>query len=107
MIYELRIYHMHPGKMEAIHKRFSEVTINLFAEHHMKTIDFWEDAQGSNTIYYVLEHKDIESRNANFNTFQNDERWIKAKTLSEKDGLIVEKVESYLMTRVPYSPNKA
>ena len=104
MIYELRIYHMHPGRMDAIHKRFSEVTLNLFSEYGMKTIDFWEDAQGSNIIYYILEHKDIESRNKNFNAFQSDDRWIKAKALSEKDGLIVEKVESFLMKRVPYSP---
>ena len=51
MIYEFRIYHIYPGKMVAIHKRFSNHTIDLFAKHGMKTVDFWEDAVGNNKIY--------------------------------------------------------
>ena len=33
MLYELRVYHMHPGRLPAIHKRFSEVTLDLFKDH--------------------------------------------------------------------------
>ncbi|MDK2801070.1 MAG: hypothetical protein PWP27_2117 [Clostridiales bacterium] len=104
MIYELRVYYIYPGKMDAIHKRFSDVTLELFKKHSMKTIDFWEDAEEKNKIYYILEHKDMESRNQNFEAFKNDPEWIKAKSLSEADGPIVEKVESFFMKRVPYSP---
>ncbi len=104
MIYELRIYHIHPGKMDAIHKRFSNVTINLFKKHGMRTVDFWEDAQGNNTIYYILEHKDMETRDKSFDAFRNDPEWIEAKRQSELDGDIVVKVENFFMARVPYSP---
>ena len=104
MIYELRTYHIHPGKMEAIHKRFSTITLDLFKKHGMNTLDFWEDGEGKNTIYYILEHKDRESRNVSFEAFENDPEWIEGKRLSELNGPIVEKVEVIFMNRLPYSP---
>ena len=104
MIYELRIYYIHPGKMEDIHKRFSEATLDIFKKHDLRTVDFWEDAEGKNIIYYILEHDDMDARNRNFETFRNDPDWIEAKESSERDGPIVERVENFFMKRVPYSP---
>ena len=103
MIYELRVYHIHPGRMDAIHQRFADHTIDLFKKHGMGVVDFWEDLT-ENTIYYTMEHPDKESRDKNFDAFINDPEWIDVKTKSELDGPIVVKVESYLMKRVPYSP---
>lgn len=40
MLYELRIYHIHPGKMQAINDRFSNHTLRIFAKHGIKVIDF-------------------------------------------------------------------
>jgi len=104
MIYELRIYHMHAGKMPAIHQRFSEVTLNLFRKHGMTVCDFWEDAEGNAKLYYILEHADRASRDTQFKAFENDPNWIQAKERSEEDGPIVEKLENYFMKRAPYSP---
>jgi hypothetical protein len=104
MIYELRTYYIHPGKMEDIHKRFSTLTLDLFKKYGMNTVDFWEDAEGKNVIYYILEHKDMEARNKSFEAFQKDPQWVEGKKLSELNGPIVEKVESTFMKRVPYSP---
>lgn len=108
MIYELRIYHIHPGKMEDINNRFKNITIELFKKHGMKIVDYWEDAEGNNKIYYIVEHKDRESRDRSFQSFVNDQEWIDAKAQSELNGPIVERVENYFMNRVPFSPaNKA
>jgi hypothetical protein len=104
MLFELRIYHMYPGKMADIHKRFSQHTIKLFEKHDMKTVDFWEDSEGNLKIYYILEHVDKETRDKSFEAFVNDPEWLEVKRLSELDGPIVERIESYFMNRVPYSP---
>ncbi len=103
MIYELRIYHIHPGKMSAIHQRFESHTLALFKKHGMDVMDFWEDIT-ENRIYYTMEHPDLESRNQRFSAFIKDPEWIRVKEESEKNGAIVEKVESFIMNRVPYSP---
>ena len=103
MIYELRIYHIHPGRMDAIHERFREHTLDLFAKHGMGVIDFWEDLE-TNTIYYTMEHPDKETRDRNFASFVADPEWIAVRDKSEESGPIVKQVDSYLMKRVPYSP---
>lgn len=97
---------MYPNRMDAIHKRFANHTIGLFSEHGLEIIDFWKDAEGNDKLYYVLEHKDMETRNKNFESFVNDPEWIEVKRLSELDGPIVEKIESFYMNRVPYLPVK-
>lgn len=103
MLYELRIYHIHPGRMQAIHDRFSNHTLGLFAKHGMKVADFWEDIDAEhNRLYYVLEFADMQAREAAFKAFQSDPEWQKVKSDSEKDGPIVEKLESIFLKRVPY-----
>jgi hypothetical protein len=90
--------------MDAIHRRFSDVTLKLFDRHGMRTVDFWEDAEGHDRIYYLLEHGDREAREESFRAFREDPEWIRAKEQSEADGPIVESVEPSFMKRVPHSP---
>ncbi len=103
MLYELRVYHMHPGRLPAIHKRFREVTLGLFAEHGIHVCDFYEDADGAERIYYVCSFPDRAARDAAFASFEADPRWRAAFDASHADGgPIVAKVENFFMTRVPY-----
>lgn len=104
MLYELRIYHIHPGRMDAIHARFANHTLALFEKHGMKTVDFWEDAEGKERLYYVLEHANRELRDLHFQNFMDDPEWKQVKALSELDGPIVSTIEVHFMNRVPYSP---
>ncbi|MDA3852062.1 MAG: NIPSNAP family protein [Spirochaetaceae bacterium] len=101
MIYELRIYDIHPGRMDNIKKRFEEKTLALFEKQQMIVLDFWQDLN-ADKIYYVVQHDDVESRNRNFDAFLNDPEWLETKRLSELDGPIVQKVESFLMSRIPF-----
>jgi hypothetical protein len=102
MIFELRIYYTYPGKLEALHKRFSDITFRLFQKHGLKIVDFWDDALGEERLYYILEFKDMEMRNDNFDAFLNDPEWIGAEKRSVANGPIVEKVESFFMNRVAF-----
>jgi hypothetical protein len=40
MIYQLRVYWSPPGKAEAMHARFRNVTLPIFARHGMKVVGF-------------------------------------------------------------------
>ena len=106
MLYELRIYHMHPGRLQAAHKRFEEVTLKLFKKHGITVCDFFEDAEGAEKLYYICAFEDRKQRDAAFDAFNADPQWRAAYAASHADGRIVEKAESYFMKRVPYSkPN--
>ena len=102
MIYELRIYHMCPGKMEAISNRFRDVTLPLFTRHNIVVDRFWTDAEGKETLYYVCAFPSTEAMAAAWDAFRADPAWIESKAKSEENGAIVEYVESFIMQDAPF-----
>ncbi|MBX5496927.1 MAG: NIPSNAP family protein, partial [Bryobacteraceae bacterium] len=52
---------------------------------------------------YVLAHKDMESAKRSWEAFRTDPDWVKVKEESEKNGKIVEKVDSVYMRPTDYS----
>ncbi|MBM3812228.1 MAG: NIPSNAP family protein [Acidimicrobiia bacterium] len=108
-VYELRTYTALPGRLDALNKRFREHTAKLFEKHGMKNIGYWvpqDEPRKANTLIYVVSHKSREAAAKNWEAFRNDPEWVKARTESEKDGKIVDKVESVFMDAVDYSPLK-
>lgn len=108
-VYELRTYTTLPGRLDALHKRFREHTIQIFKKHGMVSLYYWtptEEPKKSNTLIYVLKHKSRAAADASWKAFREDPEWVKVRTESEKDGKIVDKVESVFMDAVPYSPMK-
>ncbi|WP_219834210.1 NIPSNAP family protein [Paenibacillus sp. R14(2021)] len=103
MLYELRIYDVHPGKMQTIRDRFRDHVIALFAKHDMRITLFWEDAEEvNNRLYYVVEHDDMDARNLNYERFRADPEWIEVKRVSEQGGPIVKKQESIFMKNAAF-----
>jgi NIPSNAP protein len=41
VVYELRIYHVAPGKIENLVARFRNHTMKLFADHGIKSVAYW------------------------------------------------------------------
>lgn len=41
VVYELRIYHVVPGRMEDLVARFRDHTMKLFAAHGIKSVAYW------------------------------------------------------------------
>jgi NIPSNAP len=99
MIYELRHYIPVPGKEAAILNRFKNHTFGIFKKNGFKTLNFWLDAKGSGQLWYVLGWESISSMETGWDTFRKDQEWIEAKEATEKDGPIVEKIESILLTQ--------
>ncbi len=106
MLYELRTYTTVDGRLPALHKRFKDHTLKLFEKHGMKNVVYLTPVDKPNTLVYLLAHKDLKTRDASFEAFRNDPDWIAARDASEKDGKIVEKVESVYLNPVDYSPMK-
>lgn len=108
-VYELRTYHCMPGRLEALKTRFREHTTKLFAKHGMKNIGYWipADAPDSqNTLIYILAHESRDAAKKSWTDFQNDPEWKAVRDASEKDGKIVEKVDSVYMTPTDFSALK-
>jgi hypothetical protein len=106
-VYELRVYHANPGKLDALHARFRDHTCKLFKKHDMEVVGFWTPMQGEeakNTLYYILAFPSVEAQKKSWQEFRTDPEWIKVKADSEKDGVLVNKVDSTNLKASDYSP---
>jgi hypothetical protein len=106
-VFELRTYTTLPGRLDALHKRFREHTNGIFVKHGMSLIGYWTPAEGEtskNTLVYMLAYPSMAAREASWKAFREDPDWMKAREESEKDGKIVEKVESLFLSPTDYSP---
>jgi len=108
-VYELRMYHVNPGKMDALRNRFRDHVDALFRQHNMKSIGFWtpEDAPNSQNLFiYVLEHPSREEATKNWDAFHADPEWKKVKADSEANGALVDHIDSIFMDPTSYSALK-
>lgn len=105
-LFELRTYTTHEGKLDDLHARFKNHTMQLFERHGMKNIGYWVPADQENTLIYIVAHADEAAAKKAWNGFRTDAEWKAAFAESRKDGPLVKKVESQYMTATEYSPMK-
>jgi hypothetical protein len=108
-VYELRLYQVNEGKMDALVARFGDHTDAIFKRHNMKSIGFWrpEDAPFSQNLFvYVLEHPSREEATKNWAAFQADPEWKRVKADSEVNGPLAKHIDSYFMDPTSYSALK-
>jgi len=109
MIYELRTYEAVTGKMPALHKRFAETTLALFARHGIKVVGFWTSDIGgaSNELVYMLAYESLADREQRWAAFAADPEWQQKRAESERDGPLVARVTNSILRPTPYSPATA
>jgi hypothetical protein len=113
-IFELRTYTTTPGNLPALHDRFRNHTIGLFAKHGMTNLWYWQllpDQNGAeNTLVYLLAHASVDAAKASFGAFRADPDWIAIKKASEdKAGgslTVPDGVVSVFMKATDYSPTR-
>lgn len=102
-IYELRTYVTHPGKLDDLHDRFSNHTVQLFSRHGMVNVGYWVPVDQENTLIYILSHNSREAAEKSWDSFRNDPEWQQVYEASRVDGPIVKELESVFMKAMPYS----
>jgi NIPSNAP len=108
-VFEIRTYHTFPGRLDALHKRFREHTMKMFEKHGMTNVAYWtpQDSPASaTTLVYVVSHASREQAKANWAAFIADPQWQKIAADSQKDGKIIERIESVYLDATDYSPLK-
>jgi NIPSNAP len=108
-VYELRLYHVSDGKMDALKARFGDHTDAIFKRHNMQSIGYWspEDAPDSQNLFiYILEHPSRQEAEKNWAAFQADPEWQKVKAESEANGKLVDHIDRYFMDPTSFSALK-
>lgn len=104
-VYEMRTYYAAPGKLDALHARFKNHTLKLFEKHAITNVAYFTPVENKdNKLVFFLSYPDKEAREKSWKAFAGDAEWKKAAADSEKDGKLVEKVETRFLTTTDYSP---
>ena len=105
MIYELRIYDVIPGKLQALNDRFADTTVHVFERHGIKVVGFWTDVIGiSNRITYMVAFDDMDARERIWRETLSDPELVQAFADSEKDGPLIARMTNTIMRPTSYSP---
>lgn len=107
-IYELRTYTCLPGRLPNLVTRFKNHTLKLFEKQGMENIAYYTsvEKEGQSKLIYLLAHQSEDAAAKSWDGFRKDPEWITARDASEKDGKIVEKVESVYLKPLPFSKMK-
>jgi len=104
-LYELRIYHAEPGKLDDLLARFRNHTLGLFEKAGMTHVGYWVPVENKeNLLVYLLSHPDRAARDASWKKFLADEEWKSAYAASHKDGPLVAKIDEWFLKATDYSP---
>lgn len=105
MIVELRIYHCAPGRLPALHERFTKTTLGFFEKHGIEQLGFWTTLAGrtNQSLTYMLKWASLAEREAKWNAFQADAEWITKRAESEAQAIIVERIENQFLAPTAYS----
>jgi uncharacterized protein (DUF1330 family) len=109
-VFELRTYTANDGKLADVHKRFRDHACELLKKHGAELIGFWtpqDDKDGKESkLIYLVAFPDREAARKTWQEFSNDPEWKKVYAESQKNGVLVRKVESVFLEPTDYSPIK-
>lgn len=108
-VFEIRTYTAEPGKLDALHARFRDHTLEIFKKHGMTSVGYFaptDDPLAKNTLVYILSFPNREAAKKSWADFRNDPEWQRVSKESEANGKLVTKVDSIFAEPTDYSPMK-
>lgn len=106
-VFEIRTYTAHPGKLDVLHRRFRDHTVEILTRHGMRHIGYWvptDTSRAGNTLVYILAHQSRDAAQKSWAAFRADPEWKKVAAASESNGKVVSKVEAVFLRATDYSP---
>jgi hypothetical protein len=108
-VFEIRTYTAEPGKLDALHSRFRDHTLEIFKKHGMHSVAYFaplDEPASKNTLIYILSFPSRDAAKKSWDEFRADPEWQKVAKESEASGKIVTKTESVFAEATDYSPMK-
>jgi len=108
-VFELRVYHVNPGKLAALQTFFHDHAQPSFQRHNMTSIGYWvpqDKPESENTWIYILAHPSREEAKKNWDAMRADPAFSSALKASQSNGELVSKIDSTYMDPAEISAMK-
>ncbi|ASZ60046.1 NIPSNAP family protein [Bacillus subtilis] len=107
MIYEHRTYKATPNSITKLKERFRDHALPLLRKNGIEVVNFWENSSNSSgELIYICRFMSKTDMKRSWERFSKDPWWLEAKEKSEKDGPLIEHIESKILRSVKFFPNK-
>ena len=105
MLYELRKYEVMPGKLPALVDRFGSFTVEKWKQHGLRLIGFWTPEIGpiNNQVIYIWGWESFEERQRVLPAWQSDPERARVWAETERNGVLVRRVNNLLMEATSFS----
>ena len=105
-VFELRVYHVVPGKLPVMESRFRDKTSKMLARHNLNVLGYWETEDGSdNSFIFLLAHESREEAKKNWDAMGVDPEFQEILK-SEQTEKTLERAEVTYMRPTDFSPLK-
>jgi hypothetical protein len=107
-VFELRVYHVVPGKVPELESRFRDTTAKLLAKHDLKVVGYWvpEGAPAwENTFVYIVAHASRDEAKKYWAAMLSDPEFQEV-VKAEQANKLVEKVDVTYMRPTDFSAMK-
>jgi hypothetical protein len=105
MLYELRIYTAHPGRMPDLLQRFEALVLPLWQRHGIRQAGFWTAHNDADNLdlTYLLAWDALAEREARWAAFVQDPEWTAGYQQSEHNGKLVAGMRSAFLQPTAFS----
>jgi hypothetical protein len=108
-VFELRVYHVVPGKLTVMESRFRNTTSKLLAKHNLNVVGYWTTDSNpqplGNTFVFLLMHSSLEEAKKNWGAMAADPAFQEI-IKEEQNEKTLEKAEITYMTPTDFSAMK-
>lgn len=109
-VFDLRIYSVLPGKLNAFRNRWRDFAVPIYARHGLHSLGWWvsdkKDANGHDQFICLLAGESVETIQKSIGAFHQDADWLRVEKETEKDGKLRGKVEAFKMKAADFSKLK-
>lgn len=108
--FDLRIYSVLPGKLEAFRNRWRDFAVPIYERHGLHSIGWWvaekKDADGNDPFICLLAGESIPAILKSIREFHRDADWIRVEKETEAGGKLRSGVTAYKLTPTDFSAIK-
>lgn len=106
-VFDLRIYRVLPGKLDAFRTRWREFAVPIYERHGLHSIGWWvaekKDADGNDQFVCLLTSESLGAIQKSIAAFHQDAEWQRVEKETERDGKLRGGVEAFKLKSADFS----